>query len=103
MKEINPQPGKNVQWASSQDFTNGQALISTRHILHFSKGTLSKHLGKLCSGTWKCNGCLCVDETLKKVIVSNGLEKVMTQVSLTSSTASVEEDDDGEAVDDEES
>jgi len=61
-QEVNPQPGKNVQWVGTQDFTGGQALISSKHILYFSKNTLNKHLSKLTS-----------DDSLKKIIVTNNL------------------------------
>ena len=45
-----------------QFFKGGQALISSKHILYFSKSTLNKHLNKLTS-----------DESLKKIIVTNNL------------------------------
>ncbi len=55
--EVNPQPGKNVQWNVCQDFTAGQASIYNKHILYFSKNALTKHLNKLM-----------LDEHLKRVI-----------------------------------
>ena len=47
--EINPRPGKNIQWTESTDFTGGFGNTNTRHTLTFPKGSLQKHYEKLLS------------------------------------------------------
>lgn len=75
--EVNPRPGRNIQWAEAEDFTGGSASNLETHVLSFPKGSLVKHYERL----------LTIDSRMREVVKLVSSAQDVAQIASTAASS----------------